>query len=141
VLWAYAGFFQLLLMWIADLPREVTFYAARSRASVVPFDALLLFGHFVVPFLALLSRRLKRNAAALALVGAWLVLMNAVDVAWLVLPARVEGARLLDLAAFLTVGGIAFAYGAHRFAALGDVDLELASRDPAFAESLRYRSP
>lgn len=141
VLWAYAGFFQLMLMWIADLPREVTFYVARSRESFVPFDALLLFGHFVAPFLALLSRPLKRNPTALALVGAWLVLMNAADVAWLVLPARTEGVRLLDVAAFLAVGGVAFAYGAHRFAALGDVDLELARRDPAIAESLRYRSP
>jgi hypothetical protein len=140
VLWAYAGFFQLLLMWIADLPREVSFYVARSRGSFVAFDALLLFGHFVVPFLALLSRPLKRNPAALALIGAWLVLMDAADVAWLVLPARGDGVRLLDLAPFLTVGGIAFAYGAHRFAALGDLDVELASRDPAFAESLRYRS-
>lgn len=140
VLWAYAGFFQLLLIWIADLPREVSFYVVRSRGSFVAFDALLLFGHFVVPFLALLSRPLKRNAAALALIGAWLVLMDAADVAWLVLPARGEDLRLLDLAPFLTVAGIAFAYGAHRFAAQGDVDIELASRDPAFADSLRYRS-
>ena len=31
ILWAYIAFFQFLLVWIANLPHEVSFYFARSR--------------------------------------------------------------------------------------------------------------
>jgi len=144
ILWAYIGFFQLMLPWIGDLPREVGFFAARARGSYVVFDVLLVFGHFVVPFLLLLSRPLKRRGATLAAVGAWLVLMNAVDVAWLVLPSLDEHVHVLDLAPFLFVVGLTFA---HALRSLDDFEsrtlpaIERARRDPAFAESARYTSP
>jgi len=137
ILWAYVGFFQIMLPWIADLPREATFFLARSRGSFAVLAAVLLIGHFVLPFLLLLSRPLKRRGALLALVGAWLVTMNAIDFVWLVLPAAPGGLRLLDVAPFLAVSGTALAYGVHR---LG-VERGRPSRDPRFAESLRYRSP
>jgi hypothetical protein len=136
ILWAYIGFFQLMLMWIGDLPREVTFFVKRARGSFVVLDVILVFGHFVLPFLALLSRPLKRSPALLALVGAWLVLMNAVDLEWLVLPSSTRHVELLDAAPFLLVSAIALAHGALRLRTT-----ELPTRDPAFAESLRYSSP
>jgi hypothetical protein len=140
ILWAYIGFFQLLLVWIADLPREVTFFVARSRGSFRALDVLLVLGHFVLPFLALLHRELKRRAGTLAAVGAWLVLMNAVDVAWLVLPAAGDRLRVLDAAPFLVVAALAFAHGARRFRA-EKAAAKRAPRDAAVAESLRYTSP
>lgn len=144
ILWAYIGFFQLMLVWIGDLPREVSFFADRARGHFVVLDAVLLLGHFVVPFLALLSRPLKRRARPLAAVGAWLVLMNAVDVAWLVLPSGGGDVRVLDAAPFLLVLGLAVAYGLRRYAASPAAAMtpsDRALRDPAFAESLRYSSP
>ena len=59
--WAYMAFSQLLVYWIADLPDEVTFYSARVRGTWTAIAALLVVGHFVVPFFALLSRRWKRR--------------------------------------------------------------------------------
>jgi hypothetical protein len=144
VLWAYIGFFQLMLPWIGDLPREVGFFAARARGSFVAFDALLLFGHFVLPFLALLSRPLKRRPAMLAAVGGWLVLMNAVDVAWLVLPSLDEHVRVLDIAPFLFIVGLTLAHASRSLEDFESHALpagERARRDPAFAESSRYASP
>lgn len=135
ILWAYIGFFQLMLMWIGDLPREVTFFARRARGSFVAIDYLLFAGHFVIPFLLLLSRPLKRRAALLGPLGAWLVLMNAVDLAWLVLPSSTRHFEVLDAAPFLLVSAIALAYGARRRPE------PMPLRDPAFAESLRYSSP
>jgi len=132
------------LPWIADLPREVGFFAARARGSFVVFDGLLLLGHFVLPFLALLSRPLKRHPATLAAVGGWLVLMNAVDVAWLVLPSRGEDVQFLDVAPFLFVVGLTFAHASRSFDEFEAHALpagERARRDPEFAESSRYASP
>jgi len=134
VLWGYIAFFQFMLIWIANLPHEVSFYLARSQGSFGAVSALLLFGHFVLPFLALLSRPLKTRAPLLASVGAWIILMNAVDFAWLVLPVGGSSLHLLDAAPFLVVAGLGVAYGAVA---------ERVSPDPALtdSQSLRYRSP
>jgi hypothetical protein len=135
ILWAYIAFFQLMLVWIANLPREVGFYVVRSQRGFEYVAGLLLFGHFVFPFLTLLTRSLKRRAEVLALVGAWLVLMDAVDFAWLILPRAGGSLRLLDVAPFLGVAGSVVAFGVLRFgAAAPPVDAG------SITESLRYRS-
>jgi hypothetical protein len=159
VFWAYIAFFQLMLIWIANLPHEVSFYIARSRGSFGPLSMVLLFGHFVLPFLLLLSRPLKSHAPLLGAVGAWILLMNAVDFAWLVLPAGGGHLRWLDVAPFLVVSGLGAAYGALGVSRLRERSERMdqgssrgrsprspleggeASTDPALAESLRYRSP
>jgi hypothetical protein len=110
--WAYLGYSQYLIIWIGDLPAEVPFYLTRTRGSWGALSILLVAGHFVLPFLLLLFRRISRSRAALAAVGAWLVFMHFVDVYWLVLPvAHPDGLRLhwLDIAAVLAVTGLATA--------------------------------
>ena len=72
---------------------------------------LLLLFHFVLPFLLLLSRDLKRQARALSLVAAAVLAMRYVDLYWLVAPSFPEAAaglqpHWLDLAAPLAVGGL-----------------------------------
>ncbi|MDB4935541.1 MAG: hypothetical protein JWP87_2513 [Labilithrix sp.] len=142
ILWAYLAFFQLMLMWIADLPHEVSFYVARSRGSAGVMSALLFYGHFALPFVALLSRPLKERKTALAMIAAWMIVMNAVDFAWLVLPTGGDHVRLLDVSPFLVVSGLAVAFGAQRSSApTSEAVLDRASVDPALAESLRYRTP
>src|SRR5690606_3606386 len=68
VFWAYIAFVQLLLIWIADLPREAAWFVARTAGSWAVVSGLLVAGHFLLPFFALLSRELKRRPAALATV-------------------------------------------------------------------------
>jgi hypothetical protein len=137
ILWTYIAFVQLLLIWIGNLPHEISFYLARSRGDWKVFDFILFFGRFLGPFFALLSRPLKRDPALLALVGAWIVLMNAVDFEWLVLPALSERFSLLDIAPFAAALGSSFAFGAWRFFSHAKVP----TQDPDFAESLHYESP
>ncbi len=135
--WAYIAFFQLLLIWIANLPREVGFYLRRSQGSFAVVSALLVVGHFALPLLALLSRSLKRSPPALAMVGAWLFVFAPLDFAWLVLPARTTRLLPLDVGPSVAVTGLAFAYGSWRFV----VHARTAALDPKIAESLRYESP
>ena len=52
--WAYIGFSQYMLMWYANLPEETVWYAARQEGSWATISLVLLFGHFVLPFFALM---------------------------------------------------------------------------------------
>ena len=142
ILWAYIGFFQFLLIWIANLPREVTFFVARKSPAWMPVGLLLVFGRFVAPFLLLLSRPRKQSLGSLAWIALWLVATTAIDFAWLVLPSAGATLALVDLAPLVAIVGFAGAYATRAF----DVaDSSRESLPPAAAElggrALRYRSP
>ena len=131
LVWANLGFFQLLLVWLPDLPHEVTFFAARVENGWGIVSALVI-ARFVIALGALLSRELKRSSAGLATVGVFLVVTQALDCAWLVLPSG--GARLspFDLLPFLAVIAFSAAYVvrvARRVGPAAEIDL-----------ALRYRS-
>jgi hypothetical protein len=115
--WAYLWYTQFLVIWIADLPAEVTWYAVRTGAGWGALGVVLLVGHLVMPFLALLLRAVKQSAVAMISVGAWLLLMHYLDVYWLVMPAR-SGERLtphwLDLATLILIAGLLVAAGGWR---------------------------
>ena len=140
VLWAYAAFFQALLIGIANKPEEVVFYLERVDGAWGAFVYLLVLGHFAVPFLALLPRRIKFRPRALAWLCAWIFLMHLVDIYWVVIPHGAQGWHVLhwvDLAAFAAVFGSAVATAAWR---QRGVSL-LAERDPFLSQGRAYRSP
>ena len=84
--WTYIAFSQLLLIWIAGLPEEIPFYITRFNPGWRGIGIFLIFGHFFLPFGALLSRSLKRNPKQLAAVAVWILLVNYIDIYWLVMP-------------------------------------------------------
>jgi multidrug transporter EmrE-like cation transporter len=138
-LWAYCAFSQLLLMWIATLPEEVTWYRARLEGGWRWLAMLLAVGHFAVPFLLLLQRRIKESPRALARVCAWLLFMHAVDLYWLVLPAlhpREGSLHWTSLTAWLGVGGLSVAACLWRLRGGYTVPV----RDPFLLHSLRVPS-
>ena len=62
MLWAYFQFSQFLIIWSANLPEEIPwFYLTRVEGGWVYVSALLILGHFALPFLLLLNRDLKRR--------------------------------------------------------------------------------
>ncbi len=136
VFWAYIAFSQGFLIWIADLPREVPWYLARWDGAWKGVTLALLVGQFLVPFALLLFRAVTRHPSRLAWVAGWILLVHAVDVYWLVLPAvdgSVEAPHWLDPAALLLVGGLVVAFGAWRLRGspvvpAGDVRLEAGRR-------------
>lgn len=86
MLWAYFNVSQLLIIWSANLPEEVPWYIERLRGPWMPWSWLVLLGHFVVPFVVLLSRDVKRHSAVLAKVAYFILLMRLVDFIWTVGP-------------------------------------------------------
>jgi hypothetical protein len=115
IFWAYLGFCQLLIIWMADIPLEVSWYVRRLHGSWGMLAGFLLLGNFIGPFLWLLFREVKRSAGTLAAIGLWLLVMHYLDVYWLIMPQlHTGGVRVhwLDLTTLIGVGGVALAYGA-----------------------------
>ncbi|HEY2515279.1 MAG TPA: hypothetical protein VGI39_30640, partial [Polyangiaceae bacterium] len=106
IFWTYIAFCQFLLVWIADIGRESGFYVRRVGGGWTPFVVMLVLYHFVIPFLLLLSRSLKRRPHLLALVGACVLCGHALDGYWLVVPALGRGTHVLDLAFTVGLGAL-----------------------------------
>jgi hypothetical protein len=139
IFWAYVAFFQLMLIWIANRPDEVTFYLARVAGGWRAVTVLLAATHFVVPFFVLLNYDIKRRRGPLALVAAWLLVAHYIDVEWLVMPSlRPFGAvySWIDLGAIFFVGGVTVVYATLRLRGLSLVPIH----DPSLPRALRYES-
>ena len=133
--WAYIGFCQYFLIWYANLPEETGWYHVRLSGAWKSLTMALAIGHFVIPFLFLMGRTVKRRGAGLLLGAGWVLLMHLLDIYWLVMPSLHEaGARpgLLDAATFLAVGGVFTGAVGWLLARQPLVPL----RDPRLAESL-----
>ncbi|HRE04915.1 MAG TPA: hypothetical protein PKX00_04860, partial [Opitutaceae bacterium] len=79
VFWAYVTFSQYFLIWNANVPEETFWYNLREINSATGLanqwkwvGMVLLFGNFVVPFLALLSYRRKLSKTAMPWVAIWI---------------------------------------------------------------------
>jgi len=86
VFWAYIAFSQFMLIWYANLPEETIFYINRSHGGWWMVSMGLLVFKFVVPFLVLLPRWAKRTPVHLAAVCVLILLMQFVDLYWIVYP-------------------------------------------------------
>jgi hypothetical protein len=114
MLWGYVNFSQFLITWSGNLSEETPFYVRRLQGAWGSIAVLLLLFHFALPFALLLSRPLKRNARALATVATLMLVMQVVDVFWLVAPDLVshgEGLAPLrihwmDAASLVGLGGL-----------------------------------
>ena len=68
--WAYIAFSQYMLIWIANIPEEACLVRGAHEGRLGERSGILLVvGHFVVPFFALLSRAAEVQPARLASVG------------------------------------------------------------------------
>jgi hypothetical protein len=139
--WAYIGFSQFLLVWIANIPEEAPWYGLRIFGAWRPLSIAIFLLHFVLPFFTLLSRKLKEKPRMLAVAAVYLLLMHAVDLYWLIWPAFSGEAgptfHWTLLTAFVGVGGIAVGFAL--FKARNKYTLPV--KDPYIAESLRYVQP
>jgi len=92
VFWAYVTFSQYFLIWNANVPEETFWYNLRelnhdgSTNQWWYVGLALLFGHFFVPFFALLSYRFKIVHAAHRRIVLWILGTILVDMCYNVLP-------------------------------------------------------
>ena len=86
MLWAYLNFSQLLITWSGNLPEEIIWYIKRWNGGWGIVATILWLGHFVLPFLLLLSQPLKRNPRTIMMIAIYLIAIHIVDVFFLVEP-------------------------------------------------------
>jgi hypothetical protein len=108
MLWAYFAFSQYLIIWSGNLPEEIGWYIVRTSTvwgTIVVGIAIL---HFAAPFLFLLSRDLKRRPGKLVFVAVLILLMRAVDLLWMLVPAFRDEHKWIwmDVIALIGFGGI-----------------------------------
>ena len=65
LLWVYFFWSQYLVIWYGNLPHEIGYVLARTRAPWSILAVMVLLMNFLVPFLLLLSRAGKSNRAVL----------------------------------------------------------------------------
>jgi len=118
VIWTYMSFSQFLIIWSGNLPEEIHYYLDRTSNNV--FQAVivvLMLGHFFLPFMVLLQRRIKRNVTTLCWVAFWVLAMRLVDIFYWFNPAYHHGDTSFHAAdvvvyacALVGFGGIFFWY-------------------------------
>jgi hypothetical protein len=157
VFWAYIGFSQYMLIWYANVPEETGWFLARQVGGWGFFSFALLFGHFVFPFVGLISKWIKRAPLTLGIGAVWMLCFHYVDLYWLVMPEiphdiaeyRTYGeiaAKYADTQThfsnpvnFLLALGVLGAVAAGTIGTLSKVSL-LPKKDPRLAESLRFEN-
>jgi hypothetical protein len=137
VFWSYIAFAQYLLMWYADLPEEVFWYAQRGQGAWRGVSLALGLFHFIIPFFALLPRDAKGDLRRLRWVAALVLGAHFLDLYWLVFP--VLGAR--PLFSWPELGFAAFFIGVSllwmRRALRQGADMPVG--DPGLAEGLAFK--
>ena len=115
--WAYIAFSQYMLIWYANLPEETTFFVPRSKEPWMWVSISLLVFKFAVPFICLLPKWVKVNYKTVGALSILILIMQYVDVYWLVYPsfsAEKLYFGLLDICFILGFLGL-FLYSVLRF--------------------------
>ena len=86
VFYAYVTFAQYFIIWNANMPEETFWYVVRERGTWFWVSLVIIFGHFFMPFLALLRIDVKSNFAIMIPLVAWVWLMHFVDMCFNILP-------------------------------------------------------
>ena len=137
VFWAYIAFSQYFLIWYGNIPEETVWFLHRWEGSWKTVSMVIVFGHFVLPFLILVTRSAKRNLKLLWVMGFWFLIMHWLDLYWLVLPAfHKHSAHFswLDFTAMLGVGGVFMAIFWKNLTGNKLIPMN----DPELAESLHF---
>jgi hypothetical protein len=142
VFWAYIAFSQYMLIWYGNLPEEVGWYERRQEGDWIWASVALLIGHFLIPFLFLMSKHVKRHKALLAAGALWVLLMHALDLYWIIMPQKqFDSAGRIPFHGFDAVCLVGFAL---LFFAVTRRALERRSlipeRDPRLAEAMVFEN-
>jgi hypothetical protein len=150
IFWAYVTFSQYFLIWNANVPEETFWYNIRELNQDGTTNQwwyvglVILFGHFFVPFFALLSYRFKVTHHIIRRIALWNLSIILIDMCYNILPALKDSHGdplpltsinlLWVLASVVGIGGICvWAY----LKSLPTTKL-IPIRDPRIGESLTH---
>lgn len=100
--WIYIGFSQFMLIWYGNIPEETEWYYFRQQDVWVWVSLSLIILHWIVPFVATMSRHVRRRPGWMCFWAAYVLVMHFVDVYWMIMPQVREISPQADPA---TLGG------------------------------------
>jgi hypothetical protein len=137
--WAYIAYSQYMLIWYSNMPEETGWFLRRITGGWDAVSVVLVLVHFLIPFVLLMSRNVKRRVRLLAPMAVWMLVAHWIDLFWLVMP-EFDRARLtfhvIDITVFVALGGIVI--GGILFG-LRNRSL-IPERDPRLEESLNFEN-
>jgi hypothetical protein len=83
---AYIHFSQYFIIWNANMPEETWWYVWREKGTWFAVSMVLVFGHFLVPFLALLRIDVKLVSRFMMPLCIWIAVMEYVDLSFNIMP-------------------------------------------------------
>jgi hypothetical protein len=137
VFWAYIAYSQYMLIWYANLPEETVFFIPRMKGSWAWVSLALVTFRFVVPFLFMLPRWVKRSPNHLRLAAILILIMQYVDLYWLIYPTLNKKEVIFGLPEILLWVGFAglFGFAVSRFLAKFPI---VPLKDPRQHESMHH---
>jgi hypothetical protein len=123
MLWGYTSVSQLIILWNGNLPEFSSFYAHRSGDAKLGWNVIgasTILGCFFIPFVTLLSPRIKRYPDRLANIAGMIFVFRIVDVFWQIgaaIPHRAHDLAIPtpgDIVGFFAMGAVWFAVMIHQ---------------------------
>ncbi|HEY5329798.1 MAG TPA: hypothetical protein VIJ79_07945 [Acidobacteriaceae bacterium] len=103
----YLNFAEYLIIWSGNIPDEIPWYLNRTTGGWWIICALDFIFHWVIPFVLLLSRDLKRSKIKMIWLCSFMVFARVFDMFWLIEPNFRDSARNLHFSvgilAYITV--------------------------------------
>jgi len=109
VFYAYIHFAQYFIIWNANMPEETFWYVIREKGSWWDIGMVIVFGHFALPFLALLRIDVKLALPVMVPLCVWAWLMHFCDLSFNIMPILHPDnfvLHWLDLACVAFIGGV-----------------------------------
>jgi hypothetical protein len=109
VFYAYIHFAQYFIIWNANMPEETFWYVIREKGSWWDIGMIIIFGHFALPFLALLRIDAKLALPVMVPLCVWAWLMHFCDLSFNIMPILHPDnfvLHWLDLACVAFIGGV-----------------------------------
>jgi hypothetical protein len=142
VFYAYIHFSQYFIIWNANMPEETFWYVIREQGGWFWVGMVIIFGHFFLPFLALLRIDVKSVFPYMIPLCAWAWLMHFVDLGFNIYPVIHEnGPRLqwlwIALGSWAFMGGLLATVFLKKYAAMPPYPL----KDPRLIEAMGLYHP
>ncbi len=142
VFYAYIHFGQYFIIWNGNMPEETFWYVLRERGSWWYVGLVIIFGHFFIPFLALLRIDVKNSFSLMLPICLWAWLMHWVDLAFNILPVLDAdgfpwGSLWVNFGTFVFMGGLLTMVFLRNFASHAPYPI----KDPRLIEAMGFFHP
>jgi hypothetical protein len=94
----YLCFAEFLIIWSGNVPDEIPWYLNRIRGGWWVVCSADFICHWLIPFVLLLSRDLKRNKQKMIWLTSFMIFARCLDMFWLIEPNFAYAARDLHIA-------------------------------------------